>query len=1260
MGTLFRFRRVRNVAGALLVAALLVVALLHTPIVRARALAFLIAQLAEAGFVAHADALDYNALTLNIRLSGLTLAVPSAISAPFFAAREVHVSLPWEALRGRFGINHVEIVSPRVTLHRDANGRDNWTPESRDSGSEPFDLHIGRALVSDLVVDWTDEQSASHVDAALSLDLTTIGNATAGPIALARPAQVRWRDRMTSISVLGGRVSWNDRDLAIEKLSLSAPEGAVTLDARIDELLGAARIDAQVAADANLPAVSPWLNLQRAVAGTVRANAHVDGSGVEVTNLRAQVAGGEATGQLRASFDGNGSAQLKWSRLDLQEILRHVVEASGELPASRMEGDIEGRWTALRLEDLELKANSRLTGERVPGRPRELPLDASLALELRRSKWKLTAASVDALGVHGSAALDGTLDASDPKRSSIAGRIIARTIDDREWPRALVRAGLVPSEPPVHGSFAGEFSVAGTFGAPSLDGRVEATLGYESLPPASISGHALVTLDAIGVDDLDARIANSHVRGALGWSTASDAIDGALTGLVQLKDVATFAPSTSESLPMDGTLDLSAALTGSIARPRLTVRGTGQALDVAGQMLDTLTADARLDGSDLTIDRLLLESEGGRLDATATINLTRETYTTKATATELPIHPVIASNGDRETPLSGKLNGTFEGAGSFRALGGRGRLSFNGAKWRTSDFGNVSSDVTLAGQTATFTLEAPDVALTGRGSVGLDTAGALAVSATWEPADVASVAKRMAIDAPMSGAVSLDLEWNATRHHIENGNGRLSVNRADLTIADQKVSLAQPGRIDTDGTIIRVSPIVLATGSSRLTIDGALGDAQTRDRLAVTLDGALADFGFVRDLVQPRAEGAAAPPPLAGSIHAELTAAGTVAAPRLSGALQIRGGSLPITDQAHVTDVEAGARYDGGVLVVDRMTAAFEGASLAATARVPSEVFIDRLPESMRKWIVTASGPGTLSAQVRSITPSVVAPFVDPATLEQIALHADATIDLEADRPDLDRLRGAIVLTRADLSLGGVAFDQQTTTRVAIGNGRATIDSWNWGRGDNRVALRGSVALAADPALDVTATAALDLRLLNAFAPAARTAGRADAEIRLSGTAQAPALDGYLTVSDGETRVADPRLVVGDMVGTVTLAGDRLTLNGVSATVNGGDAEMTGSIRHRWFVPVDGAITLTAKGSALDVVDLRAEADAAITWTLDPNSSTIGGSVTLVRSAYREQLSVAGNLLAALRTIVDADSSPRRSGAVAARPHAARRAARHR
>src|SRR5262245_13923966 len=1253
MGTLLRSqglqrgavaRRLRRAAGGACILAILAVALLHTPIVRARALAFLIAQLADAGFVGRAERLDYNALTLTIRLSEVTIAVPSAVT-PFFAAREVRLTLPWAALRGRFAIDHVEIVSPRVTLHRDANGRDNWTPETRGSGAGPIELRIRRGIVRDLAFDWTDDQSASHVDAALSLDLTSDGRTTAGPVVMARPATVRWRDRTTSVALTGGRLSWNDRDLAVEGVSLTAPEGTVTLDGRIDELMGAARIDARVAADANLAAASPWLNLRRAVAGTAHANARVDGSGLEVTGLRVETAGGEATGQARVAFDGGGSAQLKWTRIDLQELLQPVLEnTTGVLPSSRIAGELDARWTGPHLEDLEVKVNSSLSGERVAGRQRELPIDGTLAAEVRKSRWTLTAVRVEALGMQASAALAGTLDADDLKRSSITGTINARTLDDREWPRALARAGLVQSAPPVQGPFAGAFTVAGTFGAPLLEGTMEARLGAESLPPSSIRARASATLDAIDLDDIEARIAGTNARGTVRWSRTSDAIGGSLSGSLQLNDLPQLAPSLPRSVALDGSLDFAADLSGSLTRPRAAIRGSGRGLGVAGQTINSLAADGRLDGSELTIDRLLVESEGGRLDASGTLDLARETYTTKASAVELPIHPVLGNNGEAETPLSGRLNGTFEGTGSFQQLGGRGRLSVSGATWQTSDFGNVSSDVTLAGRAATFTLEAPDIALTGRGAIGLDPEGAVSVSASWAPADVAAVAQRLSIDVPVSGAVSLGLEWTGTREHIDRGRGQLSVNRADLAIADQKFSLAQPGRIDADGRVIRVSPLVLTTGSSRLTIDGALGDVVRSDRLSLTLDGSLADFGFIRDLIQPPTEGAPEPPPLVGSIHAGLTAEGTLADPRLSGALQVRGGSVPLTAQAQVTDLEVGAHYDGGVVIVDRMTAAFEGASLSATARVPSEVFIDRLPEAARRWVVTANGPGTLSAQVRAITPAVVAPFVDKATLEQIALHADATIELEAERPDVDRLRGSIVLNRAEMALGGVALDQEATTRLGIGNGRLTIESWTWGRDNNRVTLSGGVALAADPALDVTADATLDLRLLNAFAPTARTAGRADAELRLRGRASAPTLDGYLTITGGETRMADPRLIVGDLAGTVTLAGDTLTLQYLSATVNGGNAELTGSIRHRWLVPIDGAVTLTAKGSALDVVDVRAEADAAITWTLDSNRSTVGGSVTLLRSAYREQLSVAGNLLAALKRSSAAIPVPGASG----------------
>jgi autotransporter translocation and assembly factor TamB len=558
-------------------------------------------------------------------------------------------------------------------------------------------------------------------------------------------------------------------------------------------------MDARLDVDAKLAEMSPWLDLERTIRGTVRAAAHVDANGVDVTGVRAVIAGGEVTGQARLAFDGTGVAHAAWTRLDLPEILRYALTSLPKvLPSSRTDGDLDAHWSSSRLDDLQLRAKSRLLGERVPGRQKALPIDAVVALDLQRSQWTLAAASVDALGVHGNASLAGTLDAGDLQRSSIGGTISARTIDDHEWPRALVRAGLVDSDVPVSGSLAAEFRVSGTFAAPSLDGPIEATLRQASLPASTIRGRALVTKDALALNDFDARMAGSTARGSIRWATASDEIAGTVIGALRLADLSSLLPSIPPSLALDGAVDLSAAIAGSLARPRVALQSAGQGITLAGQTIDHFATDARLDGRQLTIERLLADSEGGRLEASAVVDLARERYTTKAAAENLPIHPLLEIDGESGRPLTGRLNGTFEGTGSFQQLGGRGRLSMTDARWRDADFGTVTSDVTLAGRTAAFTLDAHDVALQGHGSVGLDPDGAMSVSATWEPQDVAAVTQRLAVSVPISGSAALALDWSGTRDHIDRGRAQVAVNRAEITIADQALRLTQPGRIDAD------------------------------------------------------------------------------------------------------------------------------------------------------------------------------------------------------------------------------------------------------------------------------------------------------------------------------------------------------------------------------------------------------------------------------------------------------------------------------
>src|SRR4030095_7806413 len=117
--------------------------------------------------------------------------------------------------------------------------------------------------------------------------------------------------------------------------------------------------------EARLAERSPWLDLERAIPGAVRASARVDAHGVDVTGVRAVIVGGEATGQARLSFDGTRSAHVTWPRLDLPEILRSALKSPLEVPpSSRIDGDLDARWSSSRLDDLQLTANARLIGER--------------------------------------------------------------------------------------------------------------------------------------------------------------------------------------------------------------------------------------------------------------------------------------------------------------------------------------------------------------------------------------------------------------------------------------------------------------------------------------------------------------------------------------------------------------------------------------------------------------------------------------------------------------------------------------------------------------------------------------------------------------------------------------------------------------------------------------------------------------------------------------------------------------------------------
>src|SRR5688572_28406090 len=107
---------------------LAVVAAVHTPMARNRAMAWAANFLTRYHLELEAGNLGYNAVTRRITLTDVRLAAAGHKDRPFLVASRIEVRLPWSVFRRRFAIEHLIIDHGIVDIVRDANNVVNLPP----------------------------------------------------------------------------------------------------------------------------------------------------------------------------------------------------------------------------------------------------------------------------------------------------------------------------------------------------------------------------------------------------------------------------------------------------------------------------------------------------------------------------------------------------------------------------------------------------------------------------------------------------------------------------------------------------------------------------------------------------------------------------------------------------------------------------------------------------------------------------------------------------------------------------------------------------------------------------------------------------------------------------------------------------------------------------------------------------------------------------------------------------------------------------
>jgi outer membrane protein assembly factor BamA/autotransporter translocation and assembly factor TamB len=484
---------------------------------------------------------------------------------------------------------------------------------------------------------------------------------------------------------------------------------------------------------------------------------------------------------------------------------------------------------------------------------------------------------------------------------------------------------------------------------------------------------------------------------------------------------------------------------------------------------------------------------------------------------------------------------------------------------------------------------------------------------------------------PIAGTVSASADATGFLSRWREAKVAVEIDSLDARVAGLPVRLESAARASIANRVADVAALDLVAGDIRVSAFGRLPLSDTAatgaaDAMLITATGDFAQF-----LAAAAATRTIAIPDVTGTGPAALLAriTGSLEQPVVSADLELGPGSVRAGDLPPVTSVSVRAHSDGAWIDLREAKAEWQGATISAEGRAPIAIHKG------------GAGTGELVATLTSITPRVLEPFVEPDTLAQIEGSIDASLQARSPSLALTDVTGEIRLDRMELRLADLPIAQRQPTRITVRDGFAEVQAWEWAGQGGTAGVEGRVRLA-DRAAALIANGRFDLRVLTPFTRAAgvTVAGTLEPRLSITGAVDAPRIDGVATLTDAEVRLRDPRVIATDLDGRMVMTGTTAQVTRLTGIVNGGELTGSGEVSYAPGEPIDASLSLAATGLALEFPEgLHSELNADVGLTLavpsdaaEQPSGRLSGTVAVVRSSYREPISVAAGVLGALRT----------------------------
>jgi outer membrane protein assembly complex protein YaeT len=1246
------FRLLTLAVIALLAVIVIALLVLHTNPVQGRILDWSIREL-ERRFSLDltADDLHFNLAARRVTLTNVRLAAVGHRDNPFFSAQAVTVRLPWAAYRGRLRFEEVEIQTGSVTITRDANGVSNLPPGrgTRDPNAPPRRIDIRGLDIRQLDFFYRDLQrdieiATPHIRTALEWN----GESAKGQFAIEQDVLVRVRQRRVTMKPVDGVMAFTGSDVGLENMRLDTSEGNFMMSGVVARALDGPQLDLTFRGTTELAQSSRWATPPIHVGGTAAIEAHMQGPPTAFV-LDARVTASNAEVGTARDVRIDAEAQLTpnsvtVSRSSIRPATGGEVQATVDVPFSAASPwwikatyqDIDAQ-TAFRLAEVDpLPFGAALSGnaviDRAPGEPFRLevhntsvprrgtgtaPLDGEVVFVIDGNRW--SAEQDHTMGAtHVSGNIGGMWNRQSAARSTFEGTLAVESGDVGEAARYAALFDFAAPDIVMNsrGPMTAEVAMSGIFTDPRFVGTAKSD-GVEipSIGRTALTADFDASRAAFNATNINATIGTTTLAGDVLANLTTRRLEGSLK--VDSPDAADLLGVLPEALRLQGPLTAAATLGGTVDEPLVTAEVGGSNLTLAGQAVESLSAKARVVGGAVEIDDVTLRQPGGgEVHASGRYEWGDRTYGVEVKGQDLVWRGTLARLGDAEA----RAAITFAGAGSIDSPTGEGAVEFavtGGVAGQLIDRG--VANVRLNGETALVTAHIPSLGALLTANVQPRSPFTYEAVLVMNRIDLAPVATLSGLQpGHVSGTASLSATASGLLSEMTRSSAFINLQEVNAGVAEVPVQLVTPSRLAWDGSALTVDSLDVTVGQGRLLASGRLGEGGLNAaKWESTFKGELGDL-----LKIGRPFGV--PAEVAGQGLVDFAWRSTGGVDQSTASVHLERGSIAWDEVPPVRDLRLDASFDGKTLTVSQFTGQWQDGGIEGTASIPRPVLEARETGGPA---LPASEAGFAKLRVTGMTESSLTPWLSSATLAAIAGRLSATLDARITRASLEGVAGTLVVDELKFTLAGVAVSQQKASIFELDAGAITARQVELNAGGGPLTLTGTarVVPADKQTLDFDLNGTADLQILSAFAPTIATSGAAKVNVGIGGTFGAPVFNGRIDVAGAEVAIREPRIVISELNGTVAMDGQRVVFDAFTGTANGGRLQLDGGFLLEGFAPVTGGLTIVVERAAVEYPQgLQSEANALVTLRPGPTGWSLTGDVVVERSAYTENISIAG------------------------------------